>query len=184
MRKYTTHATILALGAIFFLASVAEAQPWGKKGRGRRGHRGACKLMKAHPDMLKAKLGLNDAQIKKIQKIWYNKASKGIKARAEVQQLRLKMRMLMQTDLPDEAKVLAIHRKIRNLRGKMAEEKIKAKFKVLRTLTKDQRTKYRAMCPRGMGHGHGKWKRGGRGGWHGKGRMGRRHRGGWGGGGW
>ena len=179
MRKHTTHAALLALGAIFFLASVAEAQHgrWGKKGR--MGRRGACKLMKAHPEMLKAKLGLDDAQIKKIQKIWYNKASKAIKLRAEVQQLRLKMRMLMQTDLPDENKVLTLHRKIRSIRGKMAEEKIKAKFKVLRTLTKEQRTKYRAMCPKGMGHG--KWRRmgrGGRGGWgQGKG-MGRR------GGGW
>lgn len=114
--------------------------------------------MKAHPDMLKAKLGLSDTQIQTIQKTWYNMASKKIKTRAAVQQLRLKMRMMMQADMPDENKVLALHRKIRALRGKMAEEKIKAKFKVMRTLTKQQRTKYRAMCPRGMGHG--KWGRG------------------------
>ncbi len=177
-KRFTVHATVLALGAVFFVASVAEAQPWGKRGRmGRRG----CKLMKAHPDMLKAKLGLNDAQIQKIQKIWYNKASKGIKARAEVQQLRLQMKMQWQKDLPNEAKVLALHRKMRSIRGRMAEEKIKGKLKVMRILTKEQRTKYRAMCPRG---GHGKWGRRGRGGkghgWRGKHRMHRR--GGWGGG--
>ena len=187
MRKYTTHAAFLALGAIFVLASVAEAQPggWGKKGR--MGRRGGCGLMMAQPAMLKAKLGLDDAQIQKIQKIWYNMASKAIKTRAEVQQLRLKKRMLMQTDLPDENKVLALHRKIRSLRGKMSEEKIKSRLKVLRTLTKQQRTKYRAMCPRGMGHGN--WGRmgrrggrGGHGGGYGKG-MGQQG-GGWGGGGW
>ena len=182
MKKYTTQVALFALGAIFFLASVAEAQPghWGKKGR--RGRRG-CKLMKAHPDVLKAKLGLNDTQIKKIQKIGYNKATKAIKTRAEVQLLRLKMRQLMQADMPDENKVLALHRKMRSLRGKMAEEKIKSKFKVLRTLTKEQRAKYRAMCPRGMGHG--KWRRGmrgGRGGRGGYGKGGMGHRGGWGGG--
>ena len=177
-KRFTVQASILALGAVFFVASVAEAQrPFGKRGRGHRG----CKLMKAHPEMLKAKLGINDAQVQKIQKIWYNKASKGIKARAEVQQLRLKMRMLMQADLPNEAKVLALHRKIRTIRGRMAEEKIKGKLSVMRILTKEQRAKFRKICGHGMGHG--KWGRGGhgkggRGGKGGKGRMGRRGGGG------
>ena len=77
MRGPTAHVGIMTLGALFLMGSVSEAQPWGK-GRKGGGHGRCMRLMKAHPDVLKAKLGLNDAQIKKIQDIGYNKASKAI----------------------------------------------------------------------------------------------------------
>jgi len=131
----------------------------------------AVALMHAHPDVLKAKLGLNDSQIAQIQSTRVNFLSKQIKLRSQVQQDELQMGVLFQADLPDQAKVLDLQRKIRGLRGQIAEERIKTHLKFLQILTKDQRAFLRTHCPpmgggmgqggKGWGHEGGKdWKHG------------------------
>lgn len=71
----------------------------------------------------------------------------------------------MDQDLPKVDSVLKIHRKIRALKAKIKEEKIKAKLWALGVLTKEQRNKLRKSCgPRGpKGRFMKRGKRGGRG---------------------
>lgn len=142
--------------------------PGGGRGFGRCGGM----LMRAHPDVLKAKLGLNETQIARVRAIRTNLASKRIKLHAEVQQLRLKQAELFEADLPDQNKVLGLMRQVRGLRGRLAEERIKAHLGVLSVLTKDQRTQLRTQCAtmakgrwggKGWGRGHGRGRGWGRG---------------------
>lgn len=157
------------------LPDLAQAQPGphgkgmfrgGGMGGGHRGFRGGrCrKLLRAHPDVLKAKFGFTDAQIKKIHAIQDNFASKRIAHGARAMQLKIKLRRMMQQDTPNEARVLALHRQIRALRGKIAEEGIKARIRTMGSMTKQQRTQFRQKCGK---HGKRGWQgkrgRGGRG---------------------
>ena len=140
-------------------------------GFGRGGRRGCGKrILFAHPEVLKAKLGLSDAQVQKVEALRTNVMTKMIKGRAEVQLLRLQKRRLMQADLPDTNKVLKVHRKMRSIRGRLAEERIKTHIRFLGLLSKDQRTKLRLKCAKRGWGGRGHHRRGGRGkGWGGAG---------------
>jgi Spy/CpxP family protein refolding chaperone len=138
-------------------------------------------LMMAPPEALKARLGLSDQQIGQIQSIRTNVLTKSIKLGSEAKLTGLQLIPLMQSDIPDEGKVLAVHRKVRSLLGQIAEERIKAGIAVLKVLSKDQRAKMRAEClSGGRGGGPGKEKGKGFGGGWGQGGWGRG--GGWGGG--
>jgi len=154
----------------------AEAR-WGRHGRGGKGFgRGGRGLMRMHPQKLKQVLGLSAAQAARIAAIRTNAQSKRIQLRAKVQLQRLALRNEMKKDLPSQAKVLALLRKTRALRGKMREEGIKAHLKVLGTLTAEQRGKLRQL--RGKRGRRGKFGKRGRRGRFGKhGRFGRGPRG-------
>lgn len=122
-------------------------------------------LMRAHPDMLKTRLGVTDAQLTKIQAVRNNCISKRINSKAQLAQIRLKLRTLGEQDLPDEKKVLNLMSKARGVRGQMMEEGVKAQLKMMRTLKKEQRATLRATCAKqrlGRG-GKGRWHKGGRG---------------------
>jgi Spy/CpxP family protein refolding chaperone len=167
----------LSFVSLLLVGGVALAQPGPGKGMGpgRGGHGDKLcgpALLHAHPDVLKAKMGLNDAQIKKIQALRNNFASQRIKLQAQAQQLMLQMSTLLEADLPDQNKVIDLSRKIRGVRGQLVEEGIKTALKVGQILTKEQRTAMRAQCPRmGMGMGMGMGMHGGMG--MGRGGMGR-----------
>jgi hypothetical protein len=126
--------------------------------------------MHAPPEVLKTQLALNDAQLAKVQAIRNNFLNKRITYRAQIQKLRLQQRQLMESsNLPSEAKVLQLMRKKRAIRGKLAEERVKAWMRSLKLLSKEQLALVKARCP-GPGWGWG-WKGRGRGwgrgpGWH------------------
>jgi Spy/CpxP family protein refolding chaperone len=172
----------MAVVLVTLLPAVALAQPFGR-GHGGMGHGmgmggmgggmglGLCAgmLMRAHPDVLKAKLSATDAQVKQIEAARVNFFSQRIKLQSQAQQLMLQGRSLLLADLPDLNKVLDLSRKMRGVRGQMMEERIKASFKMLQALTKEQRATLRTQCTSGKGMGKGGgWGKGGR----------------WGGGGW
>ena len=192
MKTMLTRFSMTA-AALLLLAPVAQAQPGPGpgpgpgRGMGRgMGPRG-CGLMHAPPDVLKARFGLTDDQVTKIDGIRVNFLKKQITYRAEIQKLRLEHRQLFQSDLPNEGKVLQAMRKTRGLRGKLAEERVKTHLKIMATLTKEQRTKIRTECgpmmgPKGWGHGGKGWGRGR--GWGHGGKGWGRGRGGPGGPGW
>jgi len=181
--KTKSKLSFLAVAAFATTTMVAGSAfafggPWGG-GHGRRGkgrhHRGmkglrcAKMLMHAPPDRLKEKLKLSDAQISKLEPLRMNFLTKKIKGKAEVQLNRLKMRRLMQADLPDQNKVLKLMRKQRNIRGRIHEEGLKAYISALKIMSAEQRKDFRVKC-RKMGKGR-HFKRFGRGGF-GRGKFG------------
>lgn len=157
-----TVALTLATG-VMFTAGFAFARP-GHGGCGKAygmhripGVRCSRMLMHASPDRLKAKLGLTDQQLAKIEPVRTNFLRKRIRFKADLKQQRLDLRRLMWQEAPSEGKVLALMRKSRGVRGRLAEERVKAHLKVLSILTPDQRKKVRARCggPGGGGFGDG-----------------------------
>ncbi|MBK6846175.1 MAG: periplasmic heavy metal sensor [Proteobacteria bacterium] len=125
--------------------------------RGGPGHPCMALLLHAPPPMLKAKLGLDEAQIKKVQGLRDALMGKGIDLRAQAQKQQLALKKLLEQDLPQEAAVLEALRKLRGVRGQLQEERVKAMLQVLAVLSAPQRAKLRAECPGagvGMG-GHG-----------------------------
>ena len=165
-RRYVAGLATIALLLGISHAAYAQGGPGpmgrGPMGHGRVGHGPGgfgwkgCGRMLMHPEMLKAKLGLTDAQVARLQSIRTNVMSKQIQARAEAQQLQLKQRELFQADLPDQNKVLDGMRKVRAVRGRMAEERVKAHLAMLSTLTKEQRAQLRSQCL-AAGPGQGQW---------------------------
>ena len=160
-------AVALTLGATFVVATPtpAEAQPWRHMRRHQMGKRRCLgRLMHGHPEMLKKRLQLTDAQIAKIDPIRTNFLRKAIKYRAMVQQYRLDKRTEMRKDLPNQGRVLAAMRKIRGARGNMKEEMVKAYISILKVMNPDQRKKMRQQCRRmgrgmwGPGNGWRRWQ--------------------------
>ena len=170
-------ATFSTFGALLLLATPALAQP----GQGHMGGMGMgggfgmggmagpivrCGMMLMHtpPAALKAKLGLSDAQVAKLQPIRTNFMSKQIGMEAQAKQAGLQLKTYVEgADVPDQKKVLDLARKINNVHWQMVEERVKAQIQMLQVLSKDQRTKLRAECAGGGGpgwkghggHGHG-----------------------------
>lgn len=147
--------------------------------------RGGCGgwLLTAHPDVLRAQLGLTEAQVAQIQPVRASLQQKIIQQQAAIDQLQLQLQNLYDQDAPDQGKVLELNRKMRSLRGQTAEERIKAGLKVMQLLTHQQRAMVRTQCP-GMGLARGTGRGWGGGGWgcRGSGRGGWGRGGGWGGG--
>jgi hypothetical protein len=143
-------------------------------------------VLRAPLPVLKQRLGLDDAQASRIQAIRTNYQQKLAKHSGRLEKHRVAMQQLMQADVPDQGKVLAEMRRGRALRGKIREERAKARLKILATLNKDQRNLLRSWCPR-LGAGGPGWGQGaglGRGGAWGAGGGWGRGRGGGRGGGW
>jgi Spy/CpxP family protein refolding chaperone len=152
----------VAAMTLALLPETAEAR---RHGHGRFGHRGHHKhghmrcmgmLFRAPQMMLKQKLGLSDAQVKKIESIRMNFMQKRITLRANMQRQRLKMRALWQQDLPSQNAVLSGMRKLRSIRGTLMEERVKASLWMMGTLTKQQRQKLRQKCWKRHHHRWGK----------------------------
>jgi Spy/CpxP family protein refolding chaperone len=162
-------AAALALSLIALAALPAHARFGGFGRMGMASGVGRCgrMLMRAHPDVLKSKLGLSDKQLQQIQPLRQQVASKSITLGAQMAQLGLQLRTAMEADLPDQNKVIDLSRKLRNVKGQLVEERIKAGLKLLQILTKEQRAQLRAQCAGGGGFGGGKWGRGWRRGGHG-----------------
>jgi Spy/CpxP family protein refolding chaperone len=121
--------------------------------------------MHAHPDVLHSEFGLSADQISKLEAIRDNFVQKRITHKASKARIRVELRKEWRKDLPNEAKVLKQMRKMRNLRGKIQEERTKALLKALRLLSSEQRAQFRAKCmkmgPRRGGKGWGKgWGKG------------------------
>ncbi len=167
--------TFAALGGLLLLATPVLAQPG--RGMGMRGGMGGgmglagvgrcgAVLLHAPSDVLKARLGLSDAQVARLQPIRTNFASKRINLQAQAQQAALQLRSYLDTaDLPDQKKVLDLSRKVHNLHWQMHEERVKAQIQIMQALSKDQRGKLRAECATmgpGKGMGGPGWGGGGR----------------------
>jgi Spy/CpxP family protein refolding chaperone len=163
---------LTAIAGLLSFSPAVQAQP-GPRGKGygqgagpgagkgwRRGGRGGCRgMMFAHPDVLKERFKLTDNQARRVQNIRDNMLSKRITHSAQAKQYGLKLHSAMQADRPNEARVLALHRKMRAERGKAAEEGIKARIKIINLLTPEQRKQIRSSCAAGKGWGQG-WGKG------------------------
>ncbi len=171
-----TTITMIGLASMLVLSGIAEAQRpgggppgrgpgpqmmggpgWGGGGGG-MGMSGGCArlLLHGYPAMLKANLGLNDSQVSQIQNIRKDYLSKRIKWNSQLQQYRLEIGVLWQSDIPDTKKVLDVQRKMFNVRNQMKEEWTKTLIRLLQVMTKEQRNSYRIHCPNpigGMGMG-------------------------------
>lgn len=153
MKRLLTSKILLTASALLLLGGVAAAKggrrhgPGGGAPHGRPGHPCMGLLMHAPPPVLKAKLGLDDAQIKKLQELRAALMGKGLELRAQVQKEQLALRALLAQDLPQEAAVVDALRKVRAARGLLHEERIKTMIKVLGLLSPPQRAKLRAACP-------------------------------------
>lgn len=156
-----TSRVLLSTGALLLLGGVAAAKHgWyghgGGPQAGAAGHPCKALLLHAPPMVLKAKLGLDDAQIKKLQGLRDALMGKGIDLRAQAQKQQLALKKLLERDLPQEAAVLEGLRKLRGVRGQLQEERVKAMLQALALLSAPQRAKLRAECPgagAAMGHG-------------------------------
>lgn len=170
--------TSLIAGAVLALSGTAEARRWGGgpghgHGPGMWGERMGglrhCGKMLMHmpPEELKAKLKLDDKQLARAEALRDNLANKHIDLKAKLAKDALKLRKLMEADLPDQGKVLAQMRRMRSTRGVLAEEKVKAYLGFLSLLNAEQRKQVRELCHRpgrGFGKGWGPGRRGGHGG--------------------
>ena len=158
--RFTSRA-LLSAGALLLLGGVAVAKHgWyghgGGPQAGAAGHPCKALLLHAPPTVLKAKLGLDDAQIKKLQGLREALMGKGSDLRAQAQRQQLALKKLLAQDLPQEAAVLDALRKLRGTRGQLQEERVKAMVQALALLTAPQRAKLRAECPgAGVGMGQG-----------------------------
>ena len=121
---------LLSMGALMLAAVPAEA---------RRGHRG--KMNGKRIEMLKAKLDLTDGQIQQMKAIRTDMRARSKSFRAQIRPLRAQMRVLFQADTINEAQVVALHSRIRSLRQIVGEQRFQARIKMMRVLTKEQRTK-------------------------------------------
>lgn len=165
-RSLMAVVTIFALALTLGGSVDAEARQgwggWGGKGKGKKkGHGYALKcsrkLFRMPPVVLQKKLGLDAKQLKKIVDVRNNYLKKKIDFKRDIAHQKLKLRFLMETDLPDVNAVLKIMRAKRAIKSKLKEEKIKAKLWAMAALTAEQRTKVRKMCRRGRWGGM--WRR-------------------------
>jgi Spy/CpxP family protein refolding chaperone len=122
-------------------------------------------LMRAHPEMLKEKLGLNDDQITRIRTVRNDFLTKRVRLQSQAAEQKVRLRILFEEDLPNEGKVLDAMRKARNAKGRMMEAGVKTQLKLMRVLTPQQRKEMRKKC-------HNR-RRGNRFGKSGKGRFGK-----------
>jgi Spy/CpxP family protein refolding chaperone len=137
----------LACTAALLVAGTATAQPYGEGGKGfRRGMRGK------RIEMLKAKLGLTDAQVQQIKAIRADQRARCKPYREQIRPLRQQMRALLQADVVNGAQIVALHARIRSIRQVLGEQRLQSRLKVMRLLTKEQRVK--------MAQSFGKRKRG------------------------
>ncbi len=114
-------------------------------------------LLRAHPDMLKEKLGLSDDQISNIRTARNAFLTDKVKLESKAAEQRVRLRILFEEDLPNEGKVLDAMRKARNAKGQMMEAAVKTQLKLMRVLTPEQRKEVRKKChKRGRGDRYGK----------------------------
>lgn len=203
-----------ALGAAGLLAlpSTASAQPakgtpppvpgcpWGGPGVGHghrggfgpghgmgpgMGRRGPGPLMRAPLSVLKKRLGLSAAQVRKVKALRAKDIHrKMLRLRLKTRQIRAEMRAEFLKEQPNLLKLGVLQKKLQAVRNRMSDQRFKVRLQVIRILTPEQRMRARAGVRRFMRH-RGRFGR--RGGW---GRRGNGRRGGWGrggrggGGGW
>jgi Spy/CpxP family protein refolding chaperone len=154
MTKMMTKLSLVACTAALLSAGTATAQPYGDgtgPGKGfRRGVRGK------RTEMLKAKLGLTDAQVQQIKAIRVSQRAQCKPYREQIRSLRQQMRALLQADVINEAQIVALHAKIRSIQQVLGEQRLQSRLQVMRVLTKEQRVKM-AQSKRGFGkRGFGK----------------------------
>jgi Spy/CpxP family protein refolding chaperone len=143
--------TRLCLGVLMLpaLSSVSEAQPFGRglgPGDGAWGPAGGCPcfVLQTAPDLLKAQLGVTDAQLKRLGAIRDKLATRRVDLLAALDKEQIKLQTLWYADLPDKSQVLRQQRNVRVLRNKLSEEHAKAHLEILRVLTRSQRAKLRS----------------------------------------
>jgi Spy/CpxP family protein refolding chaperone len=103
-------------------------------------------LFRAHPEALKAKLGLDEQQVSKIRGIRQEFWIKKVQLKADMAKHGVKLRILGEEDLPDEAKLLAAMKQKHAAKWKLKSAKVATGLKLMRVLTAEQRATLRKMC--------------------------------------
>jgi Spy/CpxP family protein refolding chaperone len=115
----------------------------------------AMLLMRGHLARLKQELNLSDAQLKDLEAVRIPFLTEAVGLRGNMEMYHVQLEEALSTDVPDEAKVLDIERKLREAYAHYEEDGTKAYIKMLGILTPEQRTQLCEHCstlgPPGMG---------------------------------
>lgn len=128
---------------------IAVAAPVGaaEAHRGRRGKRGCAKmLLRAPTKKLKKRLGLSPAQVTQLKQLKRSFITQAIPLKGKIKMQRFEIRSLMDNETIDSQKVLAAHKKMNELKGKMKLLKVGMKLKLHTLLKPDQKKKLRRTC--------------------------------------
>ena len=152
MKKSVT--TILAVLVVFALATATFAFGWGQGPWGGRGPGyGPCQSgdvqglpgLNLSADQENKIRTLRDAHLKEIKPLQDQLFSK-----------RGELKLLWLQQQPNEEKITAVQREIRNLRDQLQDKETKHRFAVLKVLTPEQQTKVQSFSAgRGFGPGKG-----------------------------
>jgi len=156
MKKVITILIAVLVVTALTTTAFAFGPGWG------RGHgRGQCY---GPDDMAMSQLNLTTEQMAKINAL-REAHLKDIKPlQDKLFSKRGKLRLLWLQKNPDEDKILAVQKEVRNLRDQLHDKKTSHRFEVLRVLTPEQKEKYQAF---GRGSGFCPGMRGGAGFHHG-----------------
>jgi len=161
-RLKRTMIGLISAAALLLVTSAAQAQP---SGDGARGHHRGMKAKRL--ELLKANLGLSDAQVQQIKTLRADQRLRAKPYRDQLRPLRQQMRTLLQADVVNEAQVVALHSKISSIRRMMADARFQSRLKLMRVLTKDQRAKMMQKKGKRGKRGWGRGFKGQGGAWNG-----------------
>jgi Spy/CpxP family protein refolding chaperone len=114
-----------------------------------------------HSERMMGNLGLSADQRAKVDGILAENKKTTEPVRAEAKAIRDKMRAEWEAAAPNEGTLISLQRKIHDIEGKLAEQRIAARVAIIAILTDKQRVEMRErMADRGPRHGrdHGKGK--------------------------
>jgi Spy/CpxP family protein refolding chaperone len=120
-------AVVLALGATAFAQGRGGRGNHGEKGK----HEGIGRLVE--------ELNLTVDQKTKIGGLHEETNVKAKPIEEKIRVLKDQERAAWQSDKPDEAKIVALHREMRSLKGDLDEHRIAQRFDMMEVLTADQR---------------------------------------------
>ncbi|MGE5579410.1 MAG: Spy/CpxP family protein refolding chaperone [Bacillota bacterium] len=171
MRKTVLIVAAVTL-AVFSVAGVALASPWGEEIRAARlgglaGLRRAIREGTAFTPPAQA-LDLTDEQVEQVQEILSRAAAESQAIETKIMEKKAELRLLLWQKNPDQADLEAIYEEIAELRQQLAEVASEARDEVRALLTPEQQEKLpevpgigARLCHRGgrpgLGMGMGGW---------------------------
>lgn len=115
----------------------------------------AMLLIRGHLARLKEGLNLSDAQLKELEAARAPFLTSAVGLRGKMELYHVQLHEALSMEMPDEARVLDIERRLREVRARFEEDGTKAYLKILGILTPEQRSMLHQSCstmgPPGMG---------------------------------
>jgi Spy/CpxP family protein refolding chaperone len=138
MKRKLVVTGIVVVAMMLALGTVAVAQ--GRGGRERHG-----KMGRPHhrAGQMMERLNLTTDQMGKVVELRKEMVGKALPIGAKLREVSERARTAWKSGTPDEGRIVALHREMRNLRGQLDELRISFRFDVLELLTPEQRTALR-----------------------------------------